>query len=95
MGGETLSLPIYFIGNCPICRDYGMLEILFNFKEKKCSIMCEECWAEWNSPEDVFKSVKGFRKSYPEAEARTATIEEIRAAGWEKYIVEQRPPDPL
>ena len=90
MGGENLSLPIYFIGNCPVCCDYGMLEILFNFKKKKCSITCEECLAQWNNPEDALKGVNGFRKSYPEAEARTATIEEIREAGWEKYIVEER-----
>ena len=47
--------------------------------------MCEECLAEWNNPEDALKNVNGFRKSYTEAEARTATIEEIKEAGWEKW----------
>ena len=50
--------------------------------------MCEECLAEWNNPEYALKNVNGFRKAYTEVEARTATIEEIKEAGWEKYILE-------
>ena len=77
----------YYVGKCPICGDYGMLEILYNFKENICSIMCDECLAEWNNPEDALKNVNGFRKSYKEAEARIATLEEIKEIGWEKYII--------
>lgn len=49
--------------------------------------MCDECLAEWKNPEDALKNANGFRKSYIEVEAKTATIEEIKEMGWEKYIL--------
>ena len=78
--------PMPYIGVCKVC-DAGMLEIRYNFKKNFCKITCDECLAEWNNPEDALNNVNGFRKSYTEAEARVATIEEIREAGWEKYIM--------
>jgi hypothetical protein len=82
-----MKIQSYHIGKCPICGDYGMLEIIYNFKKKNCSIMCDECLAEWKNPEDALKNANGFRKSYIEVEAKTATIEEIKEMGWEKYIL--------
>jgi len=76
-----------YIGNCPICREYGRLEVIIHVKTSDCSVMCEECLAEWNTPEDALKNVNGFRKSYQKAEARTATLEEVESAGWGKYII--------
>ena len=32
-GGEIMNSQNYYIGNCPICREYGMLEILYNYKK--------------------------------------------------------------
>jgi len=75
-----------YIGICKVCN-YGMLEILYNFKIGKCSIMCDECLAEWNSPEEALDNINGFRKSYPKAEARRATLEEVANAKWEKYVI--------
>ena len=49
--------------------------------------MCDECCAEWNTPEDALNNVNGFRKTYKEAEARNATREEIEEAGWAGYVV--------
>ena len=75
------------IGECPICRGRGRLEILYDFKNNMCCIMCDECCAEWNTPEDALNNVNGFRKTYKEAEARNATREEIEEAGWAGYVV--------
>ncbi|HEX9062573.1 MAG TPA: hypothetical protein VF941_20555 [Clostridia bacterium] len=75
------------IGECPICRGYGLLEILYNFDENSCSIMCDNCLTEWNKPEDALKNFNGFRKSYQKVEARGATREDIEEVGWEKYVV--------
>lgn len=79
------NLPLH-IGQCPICCDYGMLEIVFNFESKKCSIICEECLLEFDNPENALQKINGIRKSYENAVARIATIEEVIEAGWEKYI---------
>lgn len=49
--------------------------------------MCDECLAEWNNPEDALNKVNGFRKSYTEVEARAATIDEIREAGWKNLFL--------
>ena len=77
----------YYIGECPICDGYGMLEIIYNLKVKNCSIMCDECLAEWDNPENALKNINGCRESYKEVEARTATIKEITKAGWRKYVL--------
>lgn len=79
-----MILPIN-IGVCKVCQ-YGMLEIIFNFQKQKCSIMCDECLAEWETPDNALQNVKGFRKSYEKFEARTATLEEVQQAGWENFI---------
>ena len=75
-----------YIGVCKACN-YGMLEVQYNLKSKVCSIMCDECLAEWNTPNDALKKVNGFRKSYTEVESRTATMEEIKEIGWEIFIL--------
>ena len=87
----------YFIGDCPVCGSYGQLEILYDMREKKCSIECEECLLEFKNPKEALKKINGYRKNYSEEVkafggpiARSATLEEIRKAGWEKYIAEVR-----
>lgn len=77
--------PLPYIGLCRVCG-YGMLEIISNIESEKCSVICDECLAEWDTPENALKNIGGFRKSYEKAEARTATMEEIEEAGWKKYI---------
>ena len=77
--------PIY-IGNCPTCHEYGMLEVVVNIKTHFCSVMCDECCAEWKTPEDAVNNMNGFREFNSTTRVRTATMEEIIGQGWEIFI---------
>ena len=76
----------FHIGNCPVCC--GNLEIITNIKNGTCSIMCDECSAEWNDPENALKNFGGSRATATGMTARAATLDEIRNVDWEKYIAE-------
>ena len=52
--------PMPYIGICKVCQ-HGMLEIHFNFEKEVCSIACDECMAEWDTPENALKNVNGYR----------------------------------
>ena len=79
---------IYYIGQCPICRGYGRLEIDKDFIDNEYLVMCEECLAEWKTPQDALNNINGRRCSCPEARVRSASLDEIREMGWEKFIVD-------
>lgn len=74
----------YFIGSCPICKQ-GMLEILKEKKTGKLFISCDECEAEWKSPQDALSNQGATRFCYDLA--NSATSQEIEATGWSKYII--------
>ena len=74
----------YYIKECPVCC--GMLEIVYDIKENKCSIMCDECSAEWDNPENAISNINGYRESSDEISVRTATLDEVKKMGWGKYI---------
>jgi hypothetical protein len=84
---EGMGKKSFFIGSCHICC--GMLEVVVNINDYKCSIMCDECSAEWENPENALNKFKGFRTLTSEVEVRTATLDEIQKAKWEKYIILQ------
>lgn len=65
-----------------------MLEVVINIKSNTCSVMCDECFAEWEIPEDARNNLNGFRDFDKDVRVRTATMEEIKKQGWEKYIVQ-------
>jgi len=75
----------FYVGDCPICC--GMLEIVISINGKNFSIMCDECSAEWENPEDALNNRGGSRASANEIEVRTATLDEIKIANWDIYIV--------
>jgi len=77
----------YYIGRCPICGNYGMLEIVVNISSKECFILCDECSAEWANPEDALKNINGKREFETSQRVRNATYEEIKNLGWEKYLL--------
>lgn len=76
-----------YIGNCSICREYGKLEIVINIKTNLCSVMCDEYMAEWKSSVDAINNVNVYRKFDSNVRVRTATLDEIKNMGWEKYII--------
>lgn len=76
-----------YVGKCPVCRGYGMLEVVVDTNSNDFSVMCEECSAEWKNPEDALRNIKGFRGTFAGQKVRNATLEEIKRIGWQKYIV--------
>ncbi|MDE6434655.1 MAG: hypothetical protein K2L07_10570, partial [Lachnospiraceae bacterium] len=78
---------IFYVGWCPICRKYGRLEINKDVTNNEYLIRCEECLAEWKTPQDALKNINGQRCS-KEREIRSATLNEIKSLGWDKFIVE-------
>lgn len=77
----------FYIGQCPLCREYGRLEINKNISNNEYLVMCDECSAEWKSPQEALKNINGYRESIKEGVVRNATLEEIKDIGWEKFIV--------
>lgn len=76
----------FYIGSCPICNEYGRLEIDRDTTSGQCIIICEECLAEWQNPEDALKNINGKRQVCKANVLRSATLEEIKEIGWEKFI---------
>ena len=74
---------IYKVGNCPICRQ-GELEIVQEIHSGKLIICCDECDAEWISPDDALASLKGSRNKF--GKTQNATLQEIINLGWDKYL---------
>jgi hypothetical protein len=81
----------FYIGPCPLCRDYGRLEIDWDVSANRCIVVCEECLAEWASPQEAEQNRGGRRceggSGLPSL--RSATLREIKAAGWDKFIADR------
>lgn len=75
-----------YVGQCPICRGYARLEIDKDVTNDEYMVICEECLAEWKDPQSALRNVNGQRW-FAKGEVRGATIEEIRALGWDEFIV--------
>jgi len=56
-----MSDPLY-VGSCPICQGYGMLEIVVNTENNNCSVMCDECSVEWKTPENARNNIDAHRE---------------------------------
>jgi len=78
----------YHVGECPVCKDWGLMEVLYNFESSRCSIMCEECLLEFDTLIDFLECKNGYRKTYEKAVARLATLEEIVITEWYPYLME-------
>lgn len=77
---------IYYAGRCPICCKYGRLEIDKDITNDEYMVICEECLAEWKTPQDALRNVGGQR-CCTKGEVRSATYDEIKALGWDKFII--------
>ena len=78
-----------YIGACPICQGYGMLEVVISEQNNDCSIMCDECFVQWKNPEDALRNVKGYRDMTSGNIMRSATTDEVKTVNWERYITNQ------
>lgn len=83
---------IFHIGGCPICKDYGRMEILFDTADKKCFAMCEECLLEFSSISDYINNKNGRRVFLSENDTitvRPAALEETENTEWYPYITDR------
>ncbi len=80
-----MDSPIY-VGKCPVCHEYGMLEVVINVSSGVCSVMCDECYIEWKNPEEAINNINGSREINQNVRVRTAKMEEVKEQGWEKYV---------
>ena len=78
-----------YIGKCPRCNSYGMLEIVVS-EGDVCVVVCDECFVEWPNPEAAMKNIGGIRNFSSSQKVRSATFEEIERAGWTEYIQPER-----
>ena len=82
---------IFYVGKCPVCWSYGRLEVDKDVTNNEYIVICEECLAEWKTPQDALRNANGQRRSFTGGEVRNvrnATYDEIKELGWDRFIVE-------
>lgn len=80
---------IYYAGQCPICHEYGRLEICKDVGNNQYLVICDECFGEWNNPEDTLNNIIGHRESIKKGEVLSATLDDIKNIGWDRFIVDK------
>lgn len=84
---------IYHIGKCPVCRNYGRMELYYNIQTDKISAICEECELEFDSAVDYKNFKNGHRDlncyDITEPIIRPASIEEIERSEWYPYVTDK------
>lgn len=83
---------IYHIDECPVCRGYGRMEVLFDVNKNKCFVMCEECDLEFASVKDYLK-MHGRRVYFQPNQKlpviRPATLDEIINTEWYPLVTDK------
>lgn len=82
---------IYHVGDCPVCGNYGRMEVLFDTSADKCFVMCEECHLEFSSMDDYRNKINGRRVCLAPNDnvvVRPATLREIQGTEWYPFISE-------
>ena len=77
---------IYYAGSCPLCGNYGDMEIMCYPASGSLSVVCEECMLEFETPNDYARCINGYRHSGVKAQSRPASIDEIAATGWYVFV---------
>lgn len=84
----------YHIGECPVCKGYGRMEVLFDCNKNKCFVMCEECDLEFSSLKNYLR-MHGQRIYYyynPNHKLpviRPATLDEIIDTEWYPLVTDK------
>lgn len=73
----------YIISSCPICRQ-GYVEIVKEQSTGTLFLCCDECEAEWSTPNDIGVYGKGSRQKY--GRVTVPMFDEIKERGWDIYI---------
>lgn len=70
---------------CPVCNQ-GWVEIVKEIETNTLFCFCWECESEWDSPAEIEKNTCNFPEKY--GMICDASADEIKAKGFEKYIIE-------
>jgi len=73
----------YYIGQCQFCKQ-GLLEIVKEENSGIYFIYCDECEAEWATPDHALNRHNGSRFKY--GAVTEVTFEEVSALGWNPFI---------
>jgi len=76
----------YWARQCVFCGQ-GRLMIMKDLAQNELYLHCEECEWGWRDPEEAGGREGMFLTLSEPFDARPASIEEIRAADWTKYVV--------
>lgn len=82
----------YHIGECPVCRKYGRMELYYDLSSGKISAICEECELEFDSADDYTNAVGGHRDlccNNTVPLVRPAALEEIRCSEWYPLVTDK------
>jgi len=74
----------YHVGRCFNCRQ-GILDIVQDIKYKNFFLICDDCDAEWPSPDRITKNDQ-LDTDRDCGEIKNASWEEIVSLGWDKYV---------
>lgn len=74
----------YKVDSCPICLQ-GYVEIVKEQETGKLFVCCDECEAEWETPEDVKQKKQGTRCKF--GKVTEPTYDEICNMNWMEYIL--------
>ncbi len=84
---------IYHIGECPVCRGCGRMELYCDISSGEISAICEECELEFDSVADYKNNSNGHRdldnNGITAPLIRPATIEEIEDTEWYPYVIDK------
>ncbi|THF72495.1 hypothetical protein [Cohnella fermenti] len=71
------------IGNCWVCSQ-GWAVIVKEISSQKYFVYCNECEAEWDTPEEFLSRREGSRFKY--GVVSEPNDKEVLGIGWDKYI---------
>lgn len=75
---------VYGVSNeCTCCGRNGIVHMCVE-EHGKLYLECDECFTQWDEPQDVLDKIDGFREKYQFH--HYAWYEEVEDAGWVKYI---------
>lgn len=69
-------------GECPICQQ-GQLLPVKAIDAGKLLVMCDDCESQWSSPVESRSSRNALKE---EVRVVDATMDELIAVGWDKYL---------
>jgi hypothetical protein len=72
-------------GECPICRQ-GQLVAVKKTGDGSLLLMCDDCESQWRSPKEAESYENALRE---ESHVVPATLEEVTASGWDKFLVNE------